>query len=94
MSTQKLSNVSIAQFEAFLELAQCKFIHTKGGHHKWTRSDLNRPLVYQSHINPIPEFIVKNLLRLMKYSKNDFFDILDCKKTVAKAGVRYTITAA
>lgn len=89
MSTLRLSNVSIAQFQAFLELVHCKYIHTKGGHEKWTRSDLNRPLIFQTHINPIPEFIVKNNLRVLGYSKEEFFDILNDKVVVVKEKETY-----
>jgi len=45
MSTRKLSNIPLAEFLTFLELAGCKYIHTKGGHEKWTRSDLFRPII-------------------------------------------------
>jgi hypothetical protein len=54
------------------------------GHCKYTRADLNRPIIFQSHIDPIPEFIVKNNLRLFQYSKDDFFDILEDIKAVER----------
>ncbi|MFA6400871.1 MAG: type II toxin-antitoxin system HicA family toxin [Salinivirgaceae bacterium] len=76
MSTRKLSNISIAEFEAFLELAQCKFMENKKGHVKYVRSDLFRPIAFQNHIEPVPEFIILNALRPMGYTKKDFFDIL------------------
>jgi hypothetical protein len=34
MSTKKLSNISIAKFQAFLDLALCKQIGIKGDHEK------------------------------------------------------------
>ncbi len=77
-----LKNVSIAQFQAFLDLVHCKELKGKGGHQKWTRSDLLRPIIFQTHIDPIPEFILKNNLRVLGYSKDDFFDILEFKVTV------------
>lgn len=53
----------------------------KGGHEKWTRRDLTRPIIVQTHISPIPEFIIKNALRNMGLTKKDFFEILfDCKE--------------
>jgi hypothetical protein len=54
------------------------------GHCKYTRADLNRPIVFQNHIDPVPEFIVKNILRLFPYSKDDFFEILDEVKIVER----------
>lgn len=92
MTIARLNNVSIAEFQAFLELAQCKFIHIKGGHEKWTRSDLRRPIIFQTHINPIPEFIVKNNLRILGCSKSDYQSILKCLKVVEKKGNVYNIT--
>jgi hypothetical protein len=86
-----LKNVSIAQFEAFLDLVHCKELKGKGGHNKWTRSDLLRPIIFQSHIDPLPEFIVKNNLRVLGYSKDNFFDILEFKVKVQKVQETYQI---
>jgi len=77
MSTKKLSNISIVKFQAFLDLALCKQIGINGGHEKWTRADLTRPIIFQTHINPIPEFIIKNNLRVLGYTKKQFFQILE-----------------
>lgn len=80
MNTQKLSNVKLTDFREFLVKAGCKYIKTEGGHEKWTRSDLTRPIIVQSHIDPVPEFIIKNTLRNLGLTKKDFFEILfDCK---------------
>ena len=91
MSTRHLRNVSISQLEAFLELCLCKFIKNKKGHAQYSRSDLTRLLPFQNHIDPVPEFIVQNLLRGLGYSKNDFHDILEQKKQVVKVGSKYEI---
>lgn len=91
MSTRHLRNVSISQLESFLELCLCKFIKNKKGHAQYTRSDLTRPLPFQNHIEPVPEFIVQNLLRGLGYSKKDFHEILAQKKAVIKVGNRYKI---
>ena len=91
MSTKHLRNISISQLESFLELCQCKFIKNKKGHIQYTRSDLTRPLPFQNHIDPVPEFIVRNLLRGLGYSKNDFYDILEMKKVIIKRNKTYEI---
>lgn len=71
MNTQKLSNVSLADFRDFLRKAGCKYIATEGGHEKWTRRDLTRPIIVQTHISPVPEFILKNALRnIIRKEKN------------------------
>lgn len=91
MSTKHLRNVTISQLESFLELCKCKFIKSSKGHAQYTRSDLTRPLPFQNHIEPVPEFIVQNLLRGLGYSKKDFHAILDQKREVVKIGSKYVI---
>ncbi len=93
MSTKHLRNISIAQFQAFLDLVLCKQIGINSGHEKWVRADLRRPIIFQTHIEPIPEFIVKNNLRVLGYSKKDFFDVLDGKKEVIREGDAFELQA-
>lgn len=76
MNTRSLKNISIAQFKEFLKNAQCKYISTNGGHEKWTRADAERPIIFQTHIDPVPEFIVRNNLRILGCSRDDFYKIL------------------
>lgn len=79
MSTHRLSNVSLDDYREFLSKAGCKKIGTEGGHEKWSRKDLLRPIIVQTHIDPVPEFIIKNALRNLGISKQEFFNILfDC----------------
>lgn len=59
----KLKNISLKQFRAYLLQCGLKHIRTKGGHEIWSAKELTRPVVLQTHIDPIPEFIVKNNLR-------------------------------
>ena len=90
MSTRHLRNVSIAQYEQFLQLARCTFIKIVSGHVKYSRSDLNRPIIFQSHIDPVPEFIIKNALRTLEISKKEFWLILESKaEVVIEKGVYY-----
>ncbi|MDH5379837.1 MAG: hypothetical protein OEW75_03235 [Cyclobacteriaceae bacterium] len=77
MTIKSLKNISLSQYESFLELCKCKYFSIKGGHVKYTRSDLTRPIIFQTHINPVPEMIIRNGLKSLGYSKSDFFQILD-----------------
>lgn len=80
MNTQKLSNVPLNEFRAFLVKVGCVSVSTEGGHEKWVREGLARPIILQTHISPVPEFIIKNTLRNLGLSKKDFFEIhFDCK---------------
>jgi len=77
MSVQKLSNISIDTYRLFLKKAGCKHIRTNSGHEHWSRNDLNRPITFQTHIDPVPEFIIKNALRTLNLKRKDFFKILN-----------------
>jgi hypothetical protein len=59
----RLSNISLRRFQGFLEYKGLKYIKTVGGHEKWVRSDLRRPVMLQTHIDPVPEFIIRNNLK-------------------------------
>lgn len=76
MSTNKLCNVSLKDYRDFLSKIECKLSGIEGGHEKWTRKDLSRPIIVQTHESPVPEFIIRNALRNLNLTKKDFFNIL------------------
>ena len=69
--TKKIHNISIAEFKSFLRHHGLKRIRTTGGHEIWSRQDLLRPVIFQTHIDPIPVFIIKNNLRTMGLNSKD-----------------------
>ncbi|MGA0556668.1 type II toxin-antitoxin system HicA family toxin [Larkinella sp. VNQ87] len=77
MSTQKLSNISLALFRYFLQKAGCECQRSRGGHEYWHRPGLTRPITLQTHIDPVPEFIVKNALRALDISREQFFSLIN-----------------
>jgi len=77
MSTNKLSNISLKVFRKFLKDQGLKIIKTskgRGGHEKWSRANLDRPITIQTHIDPVPEFIVKQVLRHLEITRDEFFE--------------------
>lgn len=74
MSTKHLRNVPLKLFKDFLIEKGCVSNRISGGHEHWTRADLKRPITIQTHVDPIPEFIIKNSLTLLGLSKKDFID--------------------
>ena len=76
MNTYKLSNVSLTQFRQFLSDIGCVCVSTSGGHEKWKEEGCLRSVILQTHIDPVPEFIVKNNLRTLGLSRNDFIEWL------------------
>lgn len=88
MSTKKLSNISLKSFREFLKKAKCEYSYDHKGHEFWVRSDLYRKVTFQTHIQPIPEFVIKNNLKTLGIEKKDFFEILEGRKIVEeKEGV-------
>ena len=62
----------------FLEHNGLKHITTVGGHAKYTRSNLLRPVIIQTHYCPVPEHIVLQILKALGYNKKSFH--LYCQK--------------
>lgn len=74
MNTYKLSNVSLAQFRQFLFDIGCTRVSTEGGHEKWKKDGCLRSVILQTHIDPVPEFIVKNNLRTLGLTRKNFIE--------------------
>jgi hypothetical protein len=75
VNTYKLSNIPLREFRKFLKnngLKVIKGTKGRGGHEKWSRSDLDRPITLQTHIDPVPEFIVKQVLRHLGMNRKQF----------------------
>ena len=72
-----LKNISLTDFRRYLIGVGCDRTRTNGGHEIWTRKGLARPIVLQSHIDPVPEFIIKKLLGTLGVNKKDFLNDLN-----------------
>ena len=73
------NNVPLKKFRKFLTKVEgCKKIRTTGGHEIYARADLNRSFPLQSHVDPVPRFIVDNARRWLLYNspeeKKLFYD--------------------
>ena len=80
MPARKLSNIPVVKFRKFLESQGLKVIkgtRGRGGHEKWSKSGMDRPITIQTHIDPVPEFIVKQILRHLKIDREAFFTEYD-----------------
>ncbi len=77
--SQRFKNIPLKVFQNYLVYKGLKKIRTKGGHEVWSRKDLLRPVILQSHISPVPEFIIKNSLRNIGEKPSDFQEFLKKK---------------
>ncbi len=76
MSSNGLKNITLKLFRKFLENQGCKQIRTTDGHEVWSRKDLLRPIIVQTHVKIIPEFIIKNNLKTLGVDRNEFIEII------------------
>ena len=53
-----------------------KMIRTAGDHEVWARADLLRPVIFQDKIE-VPEFIIKNNLRTIGVTRQEFIKYLE-----------------
>lgn len=74
--TVRLQNISVVQFKTFIQHHGLKHIRTSSGHEIWSRPDLRRPVTFQTHIDPIPLFIIKNNLRTMGLTTKELREFL------------------
>jgi len=77
--TPSIKNVSVTEFKGFLTRHRLKLIRISGGHEIWSGNKLTRPVVFQTHIDPVPLFIVKTNLRTMGLTMKDLRDYLQTK---------------
>lgn len=79
MNTIKLSNVPLDEFRRFLQDKGCwidKTTKGKGGHERWVKKGLLRPIILQSHVDPVPEMVLRNNLRSLGVTRKEFEDWL------------------
>lgn len=67
-----LKNVSLRDCRKVLQNEGCKLIRTSGGHEVYSRTDLLRPLILQNHIDPVPERIIRQILRGLDMDREEF----------------------
>lgn len=74
---KKLSNITVKEFRELLLRLGLQPLRTAGGHEIWMKSGLRRTIVFQTHIEPIPEFIVRNTIRDLGMTRQEFLEILE-----------------
>jgi hypothetical protein len=74
--TAHLKNIKLKDFRKYLESKGLKVIRTNGGHEVWGGKCLLRPIVLQTHVDPIPEFIIRNNLRQLDNDRDGLLEFL------------------
>ena len=52
-------------------------VRTKGGHEAWMKVGMTRPAIVQTHVDPIPEYVLRNNLRVIGISREKFLELLE-----------------
>jgi predicted RNA binding protein YcfA (HicA-like mRNA interferase family) len=74
--TLKTGNVSIKDLKKVLLKLGCKEVGINSGHIKYVRADLTRPIIFQTHIDPVPRFIIQQIIRTLSLDKKAFEKLL------------------
>ncbi len=72
----KITATSWKKFEKFVLYVGCTFERQKGDHLVYNRNDLLRPVVFPKD-NSIPVFIIRNNLRVLGISHDEYLNILE-----------------
>lgn len=72
----KSSNLPLSTVRKILIHQDCKLIRDTKGHEKYSKKTLLRPIVIQTHIDPVPEFIVKQIMRTLQIDNKQMGKIL------------------
>ena len=79
MTIPKLSNITVKDLRRLLENQGLNVIRDtkgRGGHEKWSKSGMDRPITIQTHIDPVPEFIIKQIIRHLNLNKKTLLEEL------------------
>jgi len=63
------------EIEKFLRAVGCHFVRQKGSHRVFWRADQIRPVILPVYKN-VPVFIIRNILRQLKVSPDEFLSLL------------------
>ena len=74
---KKLSNISVKEFREILVRLGLQPMRTAGGHEIWMKPGLRRTIVFQTHVEPIPEFVVRNAIRDLGMTRQAFMEVLE-----------------
>lgn len=74
---KSLSNISLQDFRRALTALGLKCDRKRGGHEAWAKEGMSRPVIIQTHVDPVREFIVKNTLRNLGISRQEFISLLE-----------------
>lgn len=76
----QLDNISIDVFRRFLKYLGLIKESIEGGHEKWFKEGMTRPVIIQTHVSPIKRIHIKTNLDSIGVSEEVLKDFLKSKK--------------
>lgn len=79
MNTIRLSNISLKDFRRFLVDNGCVLVSTskgRGGHEKWKKPGIPKPVTLQTHVTPVTLLCIKANLQTLGLTRKDLEDWL------------------
>jgi len=73
----KITNIPLSKIRKFLTSHGFTKSHDTGGHEVWVKEGMPRPIVLQSHIDPVPVHIVNQIRRHCNLSTPAFCQVID-----------------
>lgn len=74
---KKLSNITLKEFRAVLAALGLHKMRTKGGHEAWVREGLKRPIIVQTHVDPVSELVVRKTINDLDITREEFINLLE-----------------
>lgn len=74
---KKLSNISLKEFRSVLTVLGLHKMRTKGGHEAWVREGLRRPIIIQTHVDPVSELVVRKTINDLDITRDEFITLLE-----------------
>jgi predicted RNA binding protein YcfA (HicA-like mRNA interferase family) len=77
MTKSPLKNIPIKTFRDFLKWENLYYVRTNGGHEIWSKKRLSRPVTFQTHIDPVPEKVVRQILKTIGSGAENYIEFLN-----------------
>ena len=74
---KKLSNITLKEFRAVLVALGLHKMRTKGGHEAWVHKGLRRPVIIQTHVDPVSELVVRKTINDLDLTREEFLNLLE-----------------
>ena len=74
---KKLSKISLKEFRSVLSSMGLHMMRTNGGHEAWFREGLHRPVIVQTHVDPVSELVVRKIISDLGLTKDEFLAVLE-----------------